>query len=101
MTNSGELAARTIAQLYRERWQVELFFKWIKQHLAVKTFWGRSRNAVLIQLWVALLAYALIPWIHLTIRTGWTRLRTLRYVQDQLLQPALTSFRQPDLEAPK
>jgi putative transposase len=92
LTNSLDLSCRTIARLYKDRWQVELFFKWIKQNLKIRTFWGRSRNAVLVQLWVALLAYALVSWINLRLRTTWTRLRTMRFVQDRLLQPVL-----PDL----
>lgn len=92
LTNSRELSARTIARLYKDRWQVELFFKWIKQNLKITNFWGRSRNAVLVQLWVALLAYALISWINLKFQSTWTRLRTLRFVQDRLLQPVLPGF---------
>jgi putative transposase len=92
LTNSQDLAARTIAGLYKERWQVELFFKWIKQNLKIKSFWGRSRNAVLIQIWVALLAYALASWINLRLRTTWTRLRTWRFVQTRLLHPVSNSF---------
>jgi Transposase DDE domain/Domain of unknown function (DUF4372) len=101
LTNDLRLAARTVAQLYKERWQVELFFKWIKQNLKVLTFWGRSKNAILIQLWVALLAYALVAWIHLTLRTSWTRLRTWRFVQDQLLQPLGNEFWTLERHAPK
>nr|WP_262897008.1 transposase [Prevotella herbatica] len=49
-----------MARLYRYRWQVELFFKWVKQHLRVKTFWGESENAVRIQIHVAIITYCLI-----------------------------------------
>jgi len=98
LTNTTDLAARTIAGLYKERWQVELFFKWIKQNLKVTSFWGRSQNALLVQLWVALLAYALVSWIHLTIRTAWTRLRTLRYISTRLLHPVPESFWKPDVQ---
>ena len=101
LTNSLELAARTIAGLYKERWQVELFFKWIKQNLRVTSFWGRTQNGLLVQLWVALLAYALVAWINLTIRTGWTRLRTLRFVMARLLQPVPVNFWQPDVQDAK
>lgn len=92
LTNSLDLSAGTIARLYKDRWQVELFFKWIKQNLKILNFWGRSRNAVLVQLWVALIAYALISWINLKARATWTRLRTLRFVQDRLLQPLENEF---------
>lgn len=59
-TNNFYLEAKNIALLYRYRWQVELFFRWIKQHLRVKTFWGESENAVRIQLHVAIITYCLV-----------------------------------------
>jgi hypothetical protein len=60
LTNHFGLPALTIAQLYRCRWRVELFFKWIKQHLRIKAFYGTSPNAVRIQIWVALSVYTLV-----------------------------------------
>lgn len=60
MTNNFELTATEIAVLYKNRWQVELFFKWIKQHLKVKTFWGHTPNAVKTQLYCAIIAYCLV-----------------------------------------
>jgi hypothetical protein len=60
LTNNFALPALTIAQLYRQRWQVELFFKWIKQHLKIKRFFGTSPNAVRIQIWTAISAYLLV-----------------------------------------
>lgn len=60
LTNNFELSANDIALLYKQRWQVELFFKWIKQHLKVKTFWGRTENAVRIQINIAIITYCLI-----------------------------------------
>ncbi len=59
-TNNFEQSALIIAELYRNRWQVELFFKWLKQHLKIKKFWGTSENAVRIQIYCALIAYCLI-----------------------------------------
>jgi hypothetical protein len=59
-TNNFELPALTIAQLYRCRWQVELFFKWIKQHLRIKRFYGTSENAVKTQIWIAISIYVLV-----------------------------------------
>ena len=59
-TNNFSLDAKLIADLYRERWKVELFFRWIKQHLEIKTFWGHSQNAVHIQVWTALCSYLLV-----------------------------------------
>lgn len=60
LTNNFELAASDIAKLYRYRWLIELFFKWIKQHLKVKSFWGQSENAVKTQIWVAICVYTLV-----------------------------------------
>ena len=60
LTNNTTLPALTIAQLYRCRWRVELFFKWIKQHLRIKAFYGTSENAVKTQIWIALSAYVLV-----------------------------------------
>jgi IS4 transposase len=60
LTNSFELPATTIAQLYRCRWQIELFFKWIKQHLRIKAFFGTSENAVKTQIWIAVSSYILV-----------------------------------------
>ena len=54
------MPARIIAELYRKRWQVELFFKWIKQHLRLRSFYGRSENAVRCQIWSAICAYLLV-----------------------------------------
>ena len=60
LTNNFALKPDLIAQLYRQRWQVELFFKWIKQHLRIKTFLGTSENAVKTQIWIAVCTYVLI-----------------------------------------
>ena len=60
LTNNFTLPALTIAQLYKARWQVELFFKWIKQHLRIKAFYGTSENAVKTQIWIALSVYVLV-----------------------------------------
>ena len=60
LTNNFELPALTIANLYKSRWQVELFFKWIKQHLRIKVFFGISQNAVRTQIWIAISIYLLV-----------------------------------------
>ena len=62
LTNDMERPAEEIALIYKERWEVELFFKWIKQHLKIKSFWGTSENAVFTQIWVALILTILL-WI--------------------------------------
>ena len=60
LTNNFKITALTITELYRSRWQVELFFKWIKQHLRIKSFFGTSENAVKTQVWIAVSVYVLI-----------------------------------------
>lgn len=60
LTNNWEIGAKDIALLYKYRWQVELFFKWLKQHLQIKKFWGYSENAVRIQIYTAICAYCLV-----------------------------------------
>jgi len=66
LTNDMEREAHEIAAIYKERWEVELFFKWIKQHLKIKSFWGTSQNAVYSQIWVALILTILI-WLNRTL----------------------------------
>jgi hypothetical protein len=60
LTNNFDLPAADIAQLYKHRWKIELFFKWIKQHLKIKSFWGQSENAVKTQVWIAVSVYVLV-----------------------------------------
>jgi len=64
LTNNFTLPALSVAQLYKCRWQVELFFKWIKQHLRIKTFYGTSENAVKTQIWTAITVYVLVAVIR-------------------------------------
>lgn len=60
LTNNFHLKATEVAQLYKDRWEIELFFKWIKQHLKIKSFWGQSENAVKTQVWIAVSVYVLV-----------------------------------------
>ncbi len=60
LTNNFEIDALIITQLYKNRWQIELFFKWVKQHLKIKSFWGQSENAVKTQIWIAICTYLLV-----------------------------------------
>lgn len=60
LTNNFTVPALTVAQLYRERWKIELFFKWVKQHLRIKSFFGTSRNAVFTQVWIAISVYLIV-----------------------------------------
>lgn len=72
LTNHLEFAATTLARIYRERWQIELFFKALKQNLKVKSFVGTSENALRIQIWTALLALLLLKWLHFLSAAGWS-----------------------------
>ena len=67
LANNTKLEAREIAHLYKKRWEVEIFFKWMKQHLKIKSFWGTSMNAVKIQIYCAIIAYCLIAIIGNTL----------------------------------
>ena len=60
LTNNFKLSALTIAALYKYRWGIETFFKWIKQHLKIQTFWGQSENAVRTQVWIAISTYLIV-----------------------------------------
>ena len=60
LTNNFDLKANEISKLYKNRWDIELFFKWIKQHLKIKSFWGHSENAVKTQIWIAVSTYVLV-----------------------------------------
>src|SRR5947209_5863068 len=72
LTNNFVLPALTVAQIYKSRWQVELFFKWIKQHLRIKAFYGTSDNAVKTQIWIAVSVYVLVAIVrkHLTLEAS-------------------------------
>lgn len=72
LTNRLDLAATTIAEIYRQRWQIELFFKAIKQNLRIKTFVGTSENALHIQIWTALIAILMLRFLQLSSRWGWS-----------------------------
>jgi hypothetical protein len=69
LTNNFDLPALTITQLYRCRWQVELFFKWIKQHLRIKKFYGTTENAVKTQIWIAITVYVLVATVKKRLNT--------------------------------
>jgi transposase len=70
LTNNFEVDAFKIALLYKNRWQIELFFKWIKQHLRIKKFWGQSPNAVKTQVWIAVCTYLLIAYAKKQLSTN-------------------------------
>ena len=64
LSNAFELTSPQVADLYKNRWQIELFFKWLKQHLKIKRFWGTTENAVRIQIYSAICAYCLVAIIQ-------------------------------------
>jgi len=69
LTNNFEVTALEVSNLYKNRWQIEVFFKWIKQNLTIKKFWGHSENAVRIQLWVAIIAYLLVAYVKHSLKS--------------------------------
>ena len=86
LTNNFTLAAKTIADIYKARWQVELFFKWIKQNLKIKTFLGASKNAVLTQLWIAMCVYLLLAYIKFCSQLHLSFQQMLRLLQLNLFE---------------
>ena len=104
LTNRQDLSALEVAELYRRRWQIELFFKWIKQNLKIKAFYGTSKNAVLIQIWTALISYLLLVWLKFKTKAGWGLLQLSRLAQTMLLERqhlwALLGLRPPDHPQP-
>jgi hypothetical protein len=97
LTNNFALPALTIARLYRCRWQVELFFKWIKQHLHIKAFFGLSENAVKTQVWIAVAVYVLIAIIKKQLRLEPSLYEILQILSVTLFEksPLLQAFSQP------
>ena len=81
VSNAHHLKAKEIAEIYRERWQIELFFKWIKQNLRIKTFLGTSVNAVLTQIWIALCVYLLVAFLNFKAKLGCSLQQILRLLQ--------------------
>ena len=86
LTNNLSLAAKTIADLYKSRWQVELFFKWIKQNLKIKSFVGASKNAVLTQIWIAMCVYLLLAFLKFQSKLTQSMQQILRVLQLNLFE---------------
>jgi hypothetical protein len=102
VTNAHHLKAAEIAAIYKERWQIEQFFKWIKQNLKIKTFLGTSRNAVLTQVWIALCVYLLIAYLNFKSRLGSSMQQILRVLQLNLFERRALAdlFKPPDRQQP-
>jgi hypothetical protein len=101
ITNNFELTALQIAMLYKYRWKIELFFKWIKQHLKVKSFWGHSENAVKVQVYVAIITFVVVAIVKQKLKTKLTQYQILQILSltllnktpmNQLLQDAVLKY---------
>ncbi len=92
LTNNFSLAASTIAAIYKQRWQIELFFKWIKQNLKIKAFLGTSKNAVMTQVWVAMCIYLMLAYLKYLSNVSASMQQILRLLQ-------LNLFMRRDLNA--
>lgn len=101
LTNNFILPALTIAQIYKSRWQIELFFKWIKQHLRIKAFYGTSENAVKIQIWVAVAVYVLVAIVRKRLRLEASLYQILQILSVTLFEktPILQAFQDTDSQA--
>ena len=86
LTNNMRLSAKAVADIYKARWQVELFFKWIKQNLKIKTFIGTSKNAVLTQVWIAMCVYLLLAFLKFQSRLSQSLQKMLRLLQLNLFE---------------
>ena len=103
LTNNFILPALTIAQIYKSRWQVELFFKWIKQHLRIKSFYGTNENAVKTQIWIAVSVYVLVAIVRKRLALDKTLYQILQvlsvtiFVKEPILQVLETWDSESDL----
>lgn len=86
LTNNFKLSATTIAAIYKQRWQIELFFKWIKQNLKIKSFMGTSKNAVLTQIWIAMCVYLLLVYLKFCSKLDKSLQEIIRLLQINLFE---------------
>jgi hypothetical protein len=106
LTNNFELSALQVALLYKYRWKIELFFKWIKQHLKVKSFWGHSENAVKVQVYIAIITFVAVALVKQKMKTALTQYQILQILSltllnktqlNKLFQDALIQYvKEPD-----
>jgi transposase len=85
LTNNMELKPEEIAAIYKYRWKIELFFKWIKQHLKITAFWGRTENAVKTQVYIAIITYSLVAIIKQQLKSGYSTYEILQILGTSLL----------------
>ena len=105
LTNNFLLDALTVGELYRSRWQVELFFKWIKQHLRIKAFYGTTFNAVSTQVWIALATFVLVAIAKKELKLDSSlytilQMLSLTLFEKRPINEALTRTRGPKPEPP-
>lgn len=101
LTTNFKLSAKTVADVYKSRWEVELFFKWIKQNLRIRSFVGTSRNAVMTQLWIALCVCLLLAYVKFANRLAWSMREILRLMQLNLFERRpLLELLEPDTGPP-
>jgi IS4 transposase len=98
LTNNFTLPALTVARIYKARWQVELFFKWIKQHLRIKSFYGTSENAVKTQIWIAVSIYVLVAIVRKRLGLEISLYQILQVLSVTLFEktPILLALQPPD-----
>lgn len=103
LTNNFDLPALTIARLYKCRWQIELFFKWLKQHLHIKAFYGASENAVKTQVWIAIAVYVLVALVKKRMHIDRSLYEILQILSITLFEicPILQVFSPPDAPNPE
>jgi putative transposase len=102
LTNAMDLDAPTVAQVYKQRWQIELFFKWVKQNLRIQSFLGTSPNAVLSQIWVAMSVYLMLAYLKFLAASGWSLTKILRLMQLNLFErTSLQELLQPEQPPPR
>lgn len=87
LTNNFSLSAEIIAELYKSRWEIELFFKWIKQNLKIKSFYGTSPNAVKIQIWVAMIVYLVLAIIKERYQLTYSLSKLLHFLEVNVFEP--------------
>ncbi|WP_144463800.1 transposase, partial [Siminovitchia fortis] len=96
ITNRFDLDSEEISEIYRQRWAIELFFKWLKQHVEIKHFYGMSETAIQNQIFLALIAYCLNVLIQLETKSKKSLLRISRWLKKTLWKPAYVWIRRFD-----
>lgn len=100
-TNNFNLSAKTIADIYKSRWDIEIFFKFIKQNLKIKTFFGTSENAVRLQIWTAMIALLLVEYIRFKYRSTFSLQKAWRILKDNVFQQYRIESLLTELSVPK